>query len=313
MPRLTTERYLQARAFLLDHARPLEIALFEHDFEGAPAWPVFDALSAFQNADGGFGNALEPDSHTPASGALASSVALRSLAEVSAPADHPMVRSVVGYLTGSFDGASGSWRIVPEDTEAHPHAPWWVQDGLAERFNDFKLNPKAEIVAHLYSLGAPVDADWLSSQARAVVLAVEEAAGRPDGLEMHDLIAACRLLDAKGVPAELSGSLHALLADAVSRALKSGSNGGYGLKALSVAPRPDSALADVLADKVVVELEGLLASQSADGAWWPAWDWGAPAGSPLGEAWERSKVAWAGIITLENLRVLRAHGLVDRG
>lgn len=312
MPRLTTERYLQARAFLLDHARPLEVALFEHDFEGAPAWPVFDALAAFQNDDGGFGNGLEPDALTPSSGALASSVALRTLVEVGAPANHPMVRSLVGYLTGTFDAASDAWRIVPADTGDHPHAPWWAQDGLAERFNGFRLNPKAEIVAHLYNLKAEVDEQWLAEQARSVLRAVEEAMGAEGSLEMHDLIAACRLLDAAGVPLELHGPLRERLAEAATGALRAGSNGGYGLRALNVASRPDSTLADELADNVVLELERLIDDQAADGAWWPSWDWGASAG-PSAEAWARSKVAWAGIITLENLRALNAHNLIDRG
>ena len=312
MPRLTTERYLQARAFLLDHARPLEVALFEHDFEGAPAWPVFDALSAFQNDDGGFGNGLEPDALTPSSGALASSVALRTLVEVGAPASHPMVRSLVGYLTSAFDAASDAWRIVPVDTGDHPHAPWWAQEGLAERFNRFRLNPKAEIVAHLYTLRAEVDEQWLAEQARSVLRAVEEAMGTMGGLEMHDLIAACRLLDAAGVPLDLHGPLRERLEEAATSALRAGSNGGYGLRALNVASRPDSALADKLADNVVLELERLIDDQAADGAWWPSWDWGASAG-PSAEAWARSKVAWAGIITLENLRALNAHNLIDRG
>ena len=48
-------------------------------------------------------------------------------------------------------------------------------------------------------------------------------------------------------------------------------------------------------------------------AWWPQWDWGADPDSDIGRAWQESKVEWAGIITLRNLRTLNAHGLVDRG
>lgn len=311
MPRLTTERYLQARAFLNDHARPLELALFAHDFEGAPAWPVFDALADFQNDDGGFGHGLEPDSLTPSSGALATSVALRVLCEVGAPATHPMLRSTVAYLERTFDEPAGTWRIVPADTESYPHAPWWSQDGLSERFNAYRLNPKAEIVAHLFSLGAVLDGDWLVAQARAVLREVEAKAAT--GIEMHDLIGACRLLDAGGLPADLRQRLRSALAPAAREAVRAAAADGYGLRALSLAPRPDSALADQLADQVVVELEGLLDTQAEDGAWWPSWDWGAAPGSDAASAWEASKTAWAGVITLENLRSLDAHGLLARG
>lgn len=312
MPRLTTERYLQARAFLHDRARPLELAQFEHDFEGAAAWPVLDALAAFQNPDGGFGHGLEPDSVTPTSGALASSVALRILAAIAAPPAHPMVRSLVSYLLESCDQATGTWRIVPSDTSDFPHAPWWAAEGLEERFSEFKLNPRAEIVAHLLTLGAGVDQAWLQGQTLAIVREVD-ARLTAGGLEMHELMAACRLLDAGGVPGDLRQALRKSLTTAAVDALRAGSSGGYGLRALSVAPRPGSTLADTLADIVVLELEGLVAEQAADGAWWPAWDWGAPRGSEAAAAWDRSKTAWAGIITLDNLRTLSANGMVDRG
>lgn len=313
MPRLTTERYLQARAFLNDRARPLELALFEHDFEDAPAWPVLDALAAFQNDDGGFGHGLEPDAVTPTSGALATSLALRFLAEVGTPNSHPMLRAATRYLEDSFDHESSVWRIVPEDTESHPHAPWWSQVDLAERFNGYELNPKAEIVAHLQTLVAPVDREWLKEQVRLLVDEVEAAATGPGELEMHDLIGACRLLDAKYLAAETSRRLRQHLEKLVRAGLADGTSGGYGLRASDVAPRPGSALADVVADVIPAELEELLAGQSEDGAWWPQWDWGAEPGSGAAQAWAASRSAWAGMLTLENLRILNAHGLIDRG
>ena len=312
MPRLTTERYLQARAFLNDRARELELTIFEHDFQSAPAWPVLDALAAFQNEDGGFGHGLEPDSRAPDSGALATSVALRTLVEVGAPASHPMVHAVAGYLENSFERDSAVWRIVPLQAEEHPHAPWWTLDGLETRFNGYKLNPKAEIVAQLRNLAAPVDRGWLDAQVAALVAEVEKAADEPGGLEMHDLIGAVRLLEAQGLPRELRLPLQRNLAELATTGLAAAAE-GYGLRALDLAPRPDSALADVLADSVVVELDRLIATQQADGAWWPQWDWGAEPDSDTDKAWRAAKVEWAGIITLRNLRILNAHGLVDRG
>ena len=62
-------------------------------------------------------------------------------------------KAAVAYLERTFDESTGTWPIVPPDTESYPHAPWWSQDGLSDRFNHFKLNPMAEIVAHLHALG----------------------------------------------------------------------------------------------------------------------------------------------------------------
>jgi len=61
------------------HARSLDRALFEHQFEGAPARNVWDALAAYRNMDGGFGRALEPDFRLPGSSPLATTIAFEYL------------------------------------------------------------------------------------------------------------------------------------------------------------------------------------------------------------------------------------------
>ncbi len=61
MKRLSREAFERARAFLKSEARPLDRALFEHEFEGAPGERAIEELARYQNPDGGFGRALEPD------------------------------------------------------------------------------------------------------------------------------------------------------------------------------------------------------------------------------------------------------------
>lgn len=309
MLRLTTDRYLRARAFLLDRARPLERAAFEHEFEGGPAWPVVDALAAFQNPDGGFGHGLEPDARTGASGALATCVALHRLAEIRAPADHPMVRTAVGYLKDTLDPVERTWRIVPEATAEAPHAPWWAQDGLEERFERFVLNPKADLVAQLYALCPSADEPWLDGLAVDVVREVEARAAA--GLEMHDLIGVAHLLDAPHVAPAVRGRLLTLVAPmaeaAVGRTPEAWA--GYGLKPLALAPHPEAALAGVLHEPLMAQLDHTIATQAGDGAWWPVWSWGEGADA---DAWASSRTAWAGMLTLDALRQLRAFGRLDR-
>ena len=319
--RLSTERYLQARAFISDRGRPLERLLFEHDFEQAPVWPVLDELATFQNDDGGFGHGLEPDSFTPASGALATSVALGVLAHVAAPAGLPLVRAAVDYLRGSVVGETRVWRIVPAAAADAPHAPWWSQDGLEERFGGYLLNPKADIVAQLLRLRGAAPRAWLGQLAADVVATVRdrvrasESEGGSGTLEMHDLIGVTRLLDAASfldapdIDASLTDELRDLvLPVAVAEVRAAAGAGGYGLSPMSLAPTPDSALAQALAGDVKARLDELVATQAEDGAWWPAWSWGE--GSTAGE---ESRVAWAGVLTLEALRNLQAYGRIDRG
>ena len=74
---LQKARFESARGFVHERARPLDRALFSALFENGDAAAVSNALVAFRNEDGGFGNALEPDFRLPASSPMATSMALQ--------------------------------------------------------------------------------------------------------------------------------------------------------------------------------------------------------------------------------------------
>lgn len=82
---LSHDQYAQARRFLLESPRPLEAALFRYRFEEGDAAAVYSELARFQNPDGGFGNALEPDIHAQASSVVATTTALQLLRMVHTP------------------------------------------------------------------------------------------------------------------------------------------------------------------------------------------------------------------------------------
>jgi hypothetical protein len=64
---MTGEVFEKARRFIYRNARPLDLARWRYHFEGGPKEAVVTALAAYQNEDGGFGHALEPDAWNPAS------------------------------------------------------------------------------------------------------------------------------------------------------------------------------------------------------------------------------------------------------
>src|SRR5215472_19200309 len=66
--------------FLLTEARLLERRLFAAVFLGQPGVHVIDALRGYQNDDGGFGHALEPDTRCPASLPIYVETAFQTLA-----------------------------------------------------------------------------------------------------------------------------------------------------------------------------------------------------------------------------------------
>ena len=65
--RMTQAQFQQIRRWVLRNGRPLEWARWQVMFEGGSRNQAAEVLSGYQNADGGFGWGLEPDSMNPQS------------------------------------------------------------------------------------------------------------------------------------------------------------------------------------------------------------------------------------------------------
>ena len=307
MKRLTSEAFDLARRFLKTQARPLDRALFEYRFEDAPAGQVLDELSRFQNPDGGFGRALEPDLRTPSSSALATAIGLRLLTELGCDDDHPVVGSVIHWLLNAFDPLTDVWRVAPYDVNDHPHAPWWHDraGSLARTFDDFQVIPRAELVGLLHHFPSLVPPRWLREITEKTVTSIEtiEPLGSGGG---DDLVYALHLAESEDLPPahrdRLLARLRRVVPEVVSR--DPGQWRSYCITPLKVSPAPGSPVSDLILDAVQLHLDYQIDQQAADGAWDPVWDWG----GAYPEAWEKARREWRGHLTLETLTSLRAYG-----
>ena len=153
MKKLSCEAFDQARAFIKTQARPLDRALFEHRFEGASADLVTAELAHFQNDDGGFGHALEPDLRTPTSSALATEVGLRTLEELGYASDHAMVAGAVRFLLETFDAGypARCGRASPRTLVARPRRQLGAH---VRRFSDHSTGQRRGVAASLCSFGS---------------------------------------------------------------------------------------------------------------------------------------------------------------
>lgn len=66
----------RAKSFLYQNARLLDRRRYEYFFEEGTKEAVIEALRPYQNRDGGFGNALEPDIRCPHSQPVPTEMAL---------------------------------------------------------------------------------------------------------------------------------------------------------------------------------------------------------------------------------------------
>lgn len=311
MKRLSPEQFHRARHFLKTEARPLDRALFEHRFEGAPADRVTEALAPYQNADGGFGHGLEPDVRTPSSSALATGIGLTVLKELGCSPQHTMVADAVRFLRHTFDQGAQVWRVIPHDANKYPHAPWWHdEDGsLTRTFDGFLIIPRAQIVGLLHEYSALVPTAWLDAVTEATVVAIETLKDDAFGGGGDTLRYALELAETDALPQRFKDRLTPRLRDLATRLVCRDPQewGGYCPTPLKIAPMPRSLTADALSDCLQTQLDYVIDHQTPEGTWEPTWTWG----DSYPEVWEQARREWRGHLTLETLTSLRAFGRLD--
>jgi hypothetical protein len=280
----------RAHEFLWTHARLLERRIFEHDFCGGSAEAVERAVDAYRNADGGFGQALEPDCRTPHSQPEAMRWALAVL-DAAGCLDERRAHGCAEWLISVTTPDGGVPFCLPS-VEGYPKAPWWKPTPDAD------LNPTARIVA-LLRPHVP-DHAWVRRAAEWCWERVcrenpgnqYEAHARAEFLIAEpDQTRARPLLDALG-EALASGRVIA-----IDPAAKSSTPDAH--TPLQYATAPRHPLRRFFSDAVMAGfLDRLEADQQDDGGW-PI-DWPAPGTTAAHE--------WRAIRTLEALQTLAAYG-----
>lgn len=305
MMQFSKEAFERAKNYLYTYGRPLDQRRFEYHFEGGSQAAVLEALTAFQNEDGGFGKALEPDLRTEASSVIATSTAFGILREVSISARKPAVQLGVQYLLDSYDGTKEVWPIIPPEVEDAPHAWWWSYEDSAKNFGNFLVNPRAAIVGHLQQYCNLVRPDFLEVVKAAVL---EQLDAFTDRIALHDFHCYAVLAEADNLAPDEEQQIIDKLAQLLPNSLeleRSKWKAGEVFKPLVVAPMPDAPLSGEIDDALIqenldIEIEG----QLEDGSWPLGWDW-----SPIDQAaWNAAERDWKGYVIVSKLRTFEAYG-----
>ena len=115
----------KARNFIYRNARPLDLALWQYHFESGSRKKVLDILSYYQNDDGGFGHAIEPDCWNVNSNPIATWKAISVLREIGITGDEEIVKKILAYLDSGKDFENGLWYNTVRSNNDYPHAVWW--------------------------------------------------------------------------------------------------------------------------------------------------------------------------------------------
>lgn len=304
---LSREAFGRAADYLRNEARPLEQALFAYDFEGGGRTAVLAALVPYQNGDGGFGRALEPDMRAEASSVVATTVALDILRRVGATEETSGLPAALVYLMDNYNVETGRWPIISPAVEDAPHAPWWEFAASAANFRDFWANPRASVVGYLWQFRKLVPSPFVEVTLRS---AATDLLTYAQTMEMHDLLCYVDLLATEDLPGEMRENMIDKLRRVVARSVVMDPAGwnDYNLKPLTVVHSPQSELAAAVPPATLdANLDYLIDAQAPDGTWPPNWSWEfVNAG-----AWAAAEREWRGVLTLRNLATLRAFGRIE--
>jgi hypothetical protein len=281
----------RAEQFLWVNARLLDRLRFEYLFRGGSRERALAALRPYQNDDGGFGNAFEPDLRGPISQPEPVDVAVQMLDELDAM-DDPMVGRLLGYLE-SITRPDGGVPFVLPSVRPYPRGPWWQTDDDPPG----RLLPTAAIVGHLHRHGVKhpwvdraTDFCWARIEALTQTNPYEARAILPFLDHVPDTDRAEAAFDLVR-PLILDGDL----VEFDPRAK------GEVHMPLDFAPTPQTLGRRLFSDAVIDEhLDALVAAQSDGGGWrfnWPVW-------TPVTE------YEWGGWVTVRALKILRAYGRV---
>lgn len=281
-------RLTQAQDFIWKFARLLERQEFAYLFTGGPKQSVLSALQAYQNADGGFGNALEPDKRNVESQPVDVEVGLHVLDRINAFND-ALLRPVCDFLETITTPEGGIPFALPS-VRKYPRAPWWEADDHPPA----SLNPTASIAGML--LKHQVDHPWV----RRAEAYCWQAITATETTQYHDVMPIVTFLqhasDRQRAKTELDRvAKRVASSDVVSYDPNAA---GYVKTPLDWAPTPDGYLRCLFSDEIIqTQLEALAARQQADGGWPISW-------TPISMAVEYE---WRGWVTVDALYTLKAY------
>lgn len=298
----------KSREFIYRNARPLDLARFRYHFENGSREAVLTALGCYQNADGGFGHALEADSWNPNSSPIQTWVATEILREIGfTDGESPIIRGILAYLDSGRDFNGQFWYNTVKSNNDYPHAPWWHTESDSTCHSDY--NPTACLAgfiiryaqkgSDLYNLGCRI-----AKEAFAQLMSGEREN------DMHTLACYLRLAEyirAAGSDCVDMGALEARLREAVRAAItqnKAEWEQGYICRPSQLIDSKDSVYYGDNRDIADYECGYIAKTQLPDGSWNIPWGW-----SDYPEQWAISKNWWKSNGIILNLLYLKGVAL----
>ncbi|WP_335872850.1 hypothetical protein [Bacillus sp. 2205SS5-2] len=287
------ETLFLAERYLLGTGRELEKAMLAYEFYEGSLETVLNELKRYQNDDGGFGHALEPDVRLELSSVISSTVALQILTRYQVSSEHSIVRKVIHFLLNVFQENNMGWEIVPQAVEDYPAAPWWKYAGVQANWG----NPNAEILGYLIQYEDLVPPSLITNLTQQAISYINNL----ETYEFHELLCFLRLKK------HLSDSNSAKMEDKLLHMIKQcvitdeAKWTEYGLQPIDVVSSPESPYYELLNETWEKNLQFRISQQDELGSWNPSWSW-------FGEfenIWPLAEKEWRSVLTFNMIRLLK--------
>ncbi|MCL2084397.1 MAG: hypothetical protein FWH06_03955, partial [Oscillospiraceae bacterium] len=274
MKRLSAKAFDEIRLWIYRNARQIDLALWQYEFENGGAEAVLSALSYYQNEDGGFGNALEPDCWNPESSPYTTLYAAGKLREIGfADKAHPVFQGIMSFLESGAHSHENGWLFSIPSNGGWPRAPWWTYDPSANECESIGVSADIAGFALLFA----DEGSELYSRAFTVAQKLAARLSAPGNLGDTGVSGYCALFDAAerlGLADKLGFDLNAL-SGLVNRKIERDVSkwAYYGYRPSSFIRSPDSRFYAGNEDIVQKELDYLIDTRPDGGVWGITWSW----------------------------------------
>ncbi len=280
---------------LQDVSRVLEYQLYRYlidkDKEAGPK--ALEALSTFQNDDGGFGHGLEEDFRMPHSSPMATSVGLRYLVFLEdLKGSEVLIQKAIHYLERTYNEDRKGWYTVSKKVNDYPHAPWWhVQEETGHTVLDkFWGNPTAEIIGYLYRYRQYLDTLDSHELVEEAIAQLKQSTGE----SAHEWFCYIRLYHQ--LPTADQEQMYRILKEGIHRQMVTDER-----EWKNYVPGPLRYIMPYALENFGIPMEMinrhkvfLMRQLDEKGVIEPTWSW-----QQYDEDWEKARLEWMGTLTLE--------------
>lgn len=310
MKKLDKRAFKEIQDWIHRNARPIELARWQYAFENGSKEAVLEALAVYQNADGGFGNALEPDGWNPDSSPYTTMYAMGIIQEIGwTDRNHPIIQGIFRFLESGVHCQDDQWIFCIPTNDQYPRAPWWTYSEETNRVESAGVT--AQIAGFLLTY-----ADKNSPLYQKALALTGDLLKRLETLEKHGemgIMGYCGLLesiDKAGLKAnyryeEVLGIVRKLVFHSIER--DSSKWMYYGVLPSNYIKTPNSIYYEENKDIVEQELTYVLETRPAGSVWGIPWSW-----FDLNEVYPKefaiSENWWRAAVALEKVKYLCQFG-----